>query len=261
MAKRLLSAFHGLAVLGVMAAKKDGRGLAGVAPESDYLYAQYDYNQILVYKDLVTNGASIINNSWTPEYYIATHDFRPRGACGTAEECMEQTRDNLQAYARRPGHRIGHERNLRTHDDRTITLEVNKWFTTYHYADSIVDGVAPADRPIYVWSAGNNNGRRVTADVTIRAADDSVLTVLREGSVVTATSLASVAGLPYYFPDMTLNNLAVAAVDEFYQGPVSDGCGRRDLDAVADCALQQSMRRGGVVVLPCGAGGGELRVA
>ena len=211
--------FHGLAVLGVMAAKKDGRGLAGVAPESDYLYAQYNYPAILVYEDLVTNGASIINNSWTPEYSIATHDFRPRGACGTAEECMEQTRENLQAYARRPGIGLGIN-DLRTHDNRTIALEVNEWFTTYHYADSIVDGVAPADRPIYVWSAGNNNGREVSADVTIRAADDSVLTVLRKGSVVTATSLASVAGLPYYFPDMTLNNLAVAAVDEFYQGHV-----------------------------------------
>ena len=215
--REIAHVFHGLAVLGVMAAKKDGRGLAGVAPESDYLYAQYDYPAILVYEDLVTNGASIINNSWTPEYSIATHDFRPRGACGTAEECMEQARENLQAYARRPDIGLGMN-DLRTHDNRTIALEVNEWFTTYHYADSIVNGVAPADRPIYVWSAGNNNGRRVTADVTIRAADGSDLKVLREGSVVTATSLASVAGLPYYFPDMTLNNLAVAAVDEFYPG-------------------------------------------
>ena len=217
--KEIGEVFHGLAVLGVMAAKKDGRGLAGVAPKSDYLYAHYNYNSILVYEDLVTNGASIINNSWTPEYYIATHDFRPRGACGTAEECMEQARDNLQAYARRSEVGLG-TRNLPTHDGRRITLEVNEWFTTYHYKDSIVDGVAPADRPIYVWSAGNNNGRTVTANITVRAADNSVLTVLRKGSVVTATSLASVAGLPYYFPDMTLNNLAVAAVDEFYRAPV-----------------------------------------
>ena len=213
------SAFHGLAVLGVMAAKKDGRGLAGIAPESDYLYARYNYNQILVYEDLVTNGASIINNSWTPEYYIATHDFRPRGACGTAEECLKQARDNLQAYARRPEIGLG-TRNLQTHDGRTITLEVNKWFTTYHYADSTVDETAPADRPIYVWSAGNNNGRKVHANTTVLAANNDVLTVLRKDSVVTATSLASIAGLPYYFPDMTLNNLAVAAVDEFFRAPV-----------------------------------------
>ena len=214
------NAFHGLAVLGVMAAKKDGKGLAGIAPESDYLYARHNYDPILFYEDLVTNGASIVNNSWTPEFYIATHDFRPRDACSTAEECMEQTRANLQSYARQSNIRLG-ANNLQTHNNRIITVEVNELFTTYDHAARQVDGVNdPADRPIYVWSAGNNNGRKVAANVTLLAADNSVLTVLQKDSVVTATSLASIAGLPYYFPDMTLNNLAVAAVDEFFRQPV-----------------------------------------
>ena len=208
---------HGLAVLGVMAAKKDGRGLAGVAPESDYLYAWYNYDPLFVYHDLVRSGASIINNSWTPEIYIAAHDFRPRGACGTAEACLEQARANLQYYARGRGVALGNP--LHSGERRrnfAIAVEVNELFTTYDHAAQRAGGVSdPADRPIYVWSAGNNNGRDVAADVTIRAADNSVLTVLRKGSVVTATSLAVIAGLPHYFPDMTLNNLAVAAVDEF----------------------------------------------
>ena len=210
-------AFHGIAVLGILAAKKDGEGLAGVAPESDYLYAWYNYDPLFVYHDLVSSGASIINNSWTPEIYIAAHDFRPRGACGTAEACLEQARANLQYYARDRGVALGNP--LHSGERRrnfAITVEVNELFTTYDHAAQRAGGVSdPADRPIYVWSAGNNNGRDVAADVTIRAADNSVLTVLRKGSVVTATSLAVIAGLPHYFPDMTLNNLAVAAVDEF----------------------------------------------
>ena len=219
-----LFASHGIAVLGVMAAQKDGAGLVGIAPESDYLYAWLNYNKISMYANLVTHGASIINNSWSPEYYIATHDFRPRsGACGapegTPEKCFEQTRANLQSYARRPVIGLG-ANNLPTHGGSTIVVEVNELFTTYDHAARQVDGVMdPADRPIYVRSAGNNNGRRVHANITVLAADGEMLTVFRENSVITATSLASIAGLPYYFSDMTLNNLAVAAVDEFDQNP------------------------------------------
>ena len=204
-------AFHGIAVLGVMAAKKDGKGLVGVAPESDYLYAWFNYHPLVVYQDLVTNGASIINNSWTPEFYITAHDFNP---CSPLDSgCRDRARNNLRAYARQEHVGLG-GRNLRLNDNRAIDLEVDELFTNYNHATSQKD-VSPADRPIYVWSAGNNNGRKVTANITIRAADNSILTVLRKDSIVTATALAVIPGLPYYFPDMTLNNLAVAAVDEF----------------------------------------------
>ena len=247
----VLLASHGIAVLGVMAAKKDGRGLVGIAPESDYLYAWYNYNPLLVYKDLVTHGASIINNSWTPEYYIATHDFRPRGNCGSAGTCLEEAMANLRHYARREGIGLGgHE--LPTDDGRKINLEVDELFTTYDYAASKVDGVSnPADRPIYVRSAGNNNGRKVTANITILAANGNILTVLRRNSVITATSLASIAGLPYYFPDMTLNNLAVAAVDEFSQSPAET--------VVGDETLYQSPIAG--FSNPCGEGASSFCLA
>ena len=205
-------AFHGIAVLGVLAAKKDGKGLAGVAPESDYLYAWYNYHPLFVYQDLVTTGASIINNSWTPTFYLTAHDFNP---CSPLDSgCRVSARNNLRAYARGAG-LGGHNVTL---NGFGIDLEVDRLFTDYNHATS-QKNVLPADRPIYVWSAGNNNGRQVTADLTVRAADGNVLTVFREGSVVTATALAVLAGLPYYFPEMTLNNLAVAAVDEFYQNP------------------------------------------
>ena len=205
-------AFHGIAVLGVLAAKKDGKGLAGVAPESDYLYAWYNYHPLFVYQDLVTHGASIINNSWTPTFYLTAHDFNP---CSPLDSgCRDRARNNLRAYARGAG-LGGHNVTL---NGFGIDLEVDELFTDYNHATS-QKNVLPADRPIYVWSAGNNNGRRVTADLTVRAVDGNVLTVFREGSVVTATALAVLAGLPYYFPEMTLNNLAVAAVDEFYQNP------------------------------------------
>ena len=212
-------AFHGIAVLGVLAAKKDGKGLVGVAPKADYLYAWYNYHPLFVYQDLVTTGASIINNSWTPTFYLTAHDFNPCSSGDTFCENNSVTngttaQDNLRAYARGAG-LGGHNVTL---NGFGIDLEVDRLFTDYNHATS-QKNVLPADRPIYVWSAGNNNGRKVTADLTVRAADGSVLTVFREGSVVTATALAVLAGLPHYFPEMTLNNLAVAAVDEFYQNP------------------------------------------
>ena len=207
----IAAAFHGIAVLGVMAAKKDGRGLAGAAPESDYLYAWFNYHPLFVYRDLVTSGASIINNSWTPEFYITAHDFNP---CSPLDSgCRDRARNNLRAYARQEHVGLG-GRNVMLNNNRAIDLEVDELFTNYNYATSQKD-VSPADRPIYVWSAGNNNGRIVTANVTLRAADGRVLKVLREGSRITATALAVMPGLPHYFPEMTLNNLAVAAVDEF----------------------------------------------
>ena len=211
--KGIAAAFHGIAVLGILAAKKDGRGLAGVAPESDYLYAWFNYHPLRVYQDLVTSGASIINNSWTPEFYITAHDFI--NPCSPLDsDCRDSSvRNNLRAYARQEHVGLG-GRNVMLNNNRAIDLEVDELFTNYNYATSQKD-VSPADRPIYVWSAGNNNGRMVTANITVRAADGRVLKVLREGSVVTATALAVLAGLPHYFPDMTLNNLAVAAVDEF----------------------------------------------
>ena len=223
-------AFHGIAVLGILAAKKNGRGLSGVAPESGYLYAWINYDRISLYSDLVTNGASIINNSWLPNADLVTaRDFRPRGDCENSgksetEECLEKARANLQYYAR--DFKIGLGSNsVFTRDGDTITVEVNELFSAYDYADQRVDGIFyPADRPIYVWAAGNNNGMTVTANLTVRAAPSGgvirvgggdTLTILRKGSVVAADSPAVIAGLPYYFPDMTLNNLAVAAVNGF----------------------------------------------
>ena len=167
----------------------------------------------------MTTGASIINNSWTPTFYLTAHDFNPCPSDFPSDPgCLNAkttAQDNLRAYARSAG--LG--RHNVTLNGFGIDLEVDELFTDYNHATS-QKNVLPADRPIYVWSAGNNNGRRVTADLTVRAADDTVLKVFREGSVITASALAVLAGLPHYFPEMSLNNLAVAAVDEFYQNPV-----------------------------------------
>ena len=236
--KGIESAFHGIAVLGILAAKKDGRGLAGVAPESDYLYAWISYDKISLYSDLVRNGASIINNSWLPNADLITaHDFRPRGDCENSENsgteaCLAKARANLQHYARSLEIGLG-SNSVLTHDGYTITVEVNELFTAYDYADQIVGGIwHPADRPIYVWAAGNNNKQTVTKNLTIRAPSSldnfrgDILTIFQKDSVVPADSPAVIAGLPYYFPMMTLNNLAVAAVDGYarpHQTVTADG--------------------------------------
>ena len=186
---------HGIAVLGVMAAKKDGRGLTGIAPESDYLYAVASSsthpNVVGGYHNLVAGGASIINSSWGKRY-VTAHDYLPTDG----ENVMESARANLRAYVKRQS---GNYPNL---DD---------WLRgKFSSADPLP---APADRPIYVRAAGNWHGSRLFFEtITVEAADDSVLKVLHNGHVVNATVPGLWAGLPEFFPELTLNNLAVAAV-------------------------------------------------
>ena len=186
---------HGIAVLGVMAAKKDGRGLTGIAPESDYLYAVASSsthpNVVGGYHNLVAGGASIINSSWGKRY-VTAHDYLP----ADGENVMESARANLRAYVKRQS---GNYPNL---DD---------WLRgKFSSADPLP---APADRPIYVRAAGNDHGGQLHfRNITVEAADDSVLKILPNGYVVNATVPDVWAGLPEFFPELTLNNLAVAAV-------------------------------------------------
>ena len=186
---------HGIAVLGVMAAKKDGRGLTGIAPESDYLYAvsysHTDPNIAEGYHNLVSGGASIINSSWGVKYLTA-HDYIP----ADGENVMESARANLRAYVKRQSGNYP---------------ELDDWLRgKFSSADPLP---APADRPIFVRSAGNWHGSRLFFEtITVEAADDSVLKVLHNGHVVNATVPGVWPGLPEFFPELTLNNLAVAAV-------------------------------------------------
>ena len=186
---------HGIAVMGVMAAKKNGRGLTGIAPESDYLYAVASSsthpNIVGGYHDLVVGGASVINSSWG-EYYLTAHDYIP----ADGENVMESARANLRAYVKRQSGNYP---------------ELDDWLRgKFTSADPLP---APADRPIFVRGAGNDHGNRLFFEtITVEAADDSVLKVLHNGHVVNATVPGLWAGLPEFFPELTLNNLAVAAV-------------------------------------------------
>ena len=188
---------HGIAVLGVMAAKKDGRGLTGIAPEANYLYA---LNRIpssptyaTGYNYLVAGGASIINSSWGRKYLTA-HDYIPTDG----ENVMERTRANLRAAL----------------DPNRAVLEPNYLHVDYWFRGDFGSGAPPpADRPIFVRGTGNYHGSRLFFEtITVEAADDSVLKVLHDGHVVNATVPGLWAGLPEFFPELTLNNLAVAAV-------------------------------------------------
>ena len=192
-----VDALHGIAVLGVMAAKKDGRGLTGIAPEADYLYAlsstPNNVNIAEGYHNLVANGAGIINSSWGADDYRTAHHYLP----ADGENVMESARANLRTFVK-----------VRTRG----YPELDDWLRgKFSSADSLP---APADRPIYVRSAGNQHGfRMLFAVVTVKAADGSVLRVLRDdGTKVNATVPGVLAGLPEFFPELTLNNLAVAAV-------------------------------------------------
>ena len=195
-------AFHGVAVLGVMAAQKDGKGLVGVAPEADYVYGNIrgTIGTYSLFEDLTDYGADIFNHSWAPGGAISADDFADPGGD------ISKTRANLREYALRQG--------LGAWWENDFGVRVNAV-----YIDDIERGrfnpedahLPPADRPIHVWSAGNNHGRRITADINLLDADGNLLRTLPAGPV-NATVPSVLAGMPKYFPELTLNHLAVAAV-------------------------------------------------
>ena len=231
-------AAHGIAVVGVLAAQRNGVGPVGVAPEADYLYHNingiehlphpllYPLGNYLAYANLFEKGASIFNNSWDAGEPLTAHDF--------------QTRENLRAQGirERLGY-INHDAPL-TPENEGVTVWVDDLFGGELRRSAEAPDL-PADRPLFVWAAGNYNGRTITANISALAADGATLTVLQSGSVITATALSYVAGLPYYFPDMTLNNIAVAATGTEIAETIDNGVVLRQ-HRIADFAN------------PCGAG-------
>ena len=187
----IADAAHGIAVAGIMAAKKDGNGLTGAAPESDYLYGRViTSDRTGLYERIIAAGASILNNSWTPERYVAARDFRAEDENGGLDAA--QTQANLRSY-------------LRSANMGKDGLEGDELLSQSGLFPD------PADRPIFVWSAGNNNGQVVSAEVNLTMHGGRIL---EKGTVISATVLATLPGLPRYFPELTLNNLAVAAVND-----------------------------------------------
>ena len=184
-------AAHGIAVAGIMAAKKNGDGLVGVAPESDYLYGRVNTSDRAgLYERVIAAGASILNNSWAPELYVAASDFRAEDANGGLD--LAQTQANLRSY-------------LRSVNMGKDNLEGDELLSQSGLFPD------PADRPIFVWSAGNNNGQVTPAEINLTMHGGRIL---EKGTVISATALATLPGLPRYFPELTLNNLAVAAVND-----------------------------------------------
>ena len=177
---------HPVAVAGIIAARKDDRGLVGVAPEAEFVYGNVNgfLRAPTLASLLIDSGASVINNSWTTDFYIAARDFRSYDEFGNFDPA--QTRANLRSYLASEG--FGDE---------------NFFSQAGRFSD-------PADRPIFVWTAGNSQGRRVTAAVDLsRFGGPS----LEEGRIIEASSPGILSGLPEFFPELALNNIAVAAVD------------------------------------------------
>ena len=188
-------AWHGIAVAGIMAAQKNGRGLVGVAPEAGYVYGHANAPDTPgIFEAMIEAGAEIINNSWTPGYWVEAHHFRAENEDGELD--LEQTRENLDHYLWHRGMLPGKPEEVSVAD-------------FYGQADR-----HPSERTIFVWSAGNNFGRRITATINLKHYGGPVLD---KGGTVAADSLAVVPGLSYYFSDLTLNNVAVAAVNESSQ--------------------------------------------
>ena len=143
---------------------------------------------------MIEAGAEIINNSWTPGYWVEAHHFRAENEDGELD--LEQTRENLDHYLWHRGMLPGEPEEVSVAD-------------FYGQSDR-----HPSERTIFVWSAGNNFGRRITATINLKHYGGPVLD---KGGTVAADSLAVVPGLSYYFSDLTLNNVGVAAISEFSQ--------------------------------------------
>ena len=196
-------AFHGVAVLGVMAARKDGKGLVGVAPEADYLYGNVNgtIGTFSLVRILAEGGADIFNHSWGPEEFITADDFADPGGN------LAKTRANLREYALRNGFGAWRENifGVRITGLYIDEIERGRFSIEENY-------LPPADRQIHVWSAGNYHLDSITVDIQLRDANGDPLRILRAGNVVNATVPGVFAGLPKYFPELTLNHLAVAAL-------------------------------------------------
>ena len=195
-------AFHALAVVGVMAAKKDGIGVAGIAPEADYVFGNVNYVHVpSIMGSLVANGASIINNSWGPvPGFVKTTDLEQRDRNGKVD--VRKTQENLRQFLS----------TFQFREDNGTRLFVDDLLGDFFAED-------PADRPVFGWTTGNDHGAELPEAIIVTAADGTVLKTLREGDVINGDSPGDVGGLSRYFPALTLNNLAVAAVDGFLDGP------------------------------------------
>ena len=196
-------AFHGVAVLGVMAAKKDGKGLTGIAPEADYLYGNVNgtVGTFPLFRILAERDVDIFNHSWGPAAFITADNFADPGGD------LEKTRANLREYALRNGLGAWSENNFRVRITALYIDEIERG--RFNLED---DYLPPADRHIHVWSAGNYHNDLLTVNITLLDANRNLLRILPAGSRVNATVPGVFAGLPKYFPELTLNHLAVAAL-------------------------------------------------
>ena len=191
-------ASHAIAVVGIMAAQKNGEGVVGVAPEANYMFGNVngtipDFNLM---RTATERGAHIINNSWTPELFVAARDF--------VEGADVLTRANLREFGKRNGMAAVYPSSGRTvHIDELLRgkFTLNGSF------------IPIPDRPVYVWTTGNNRGRTITVtNITVQSASGYALKTLSVGTTVDADSPGGFSGLPEFFPELTLNNIAVAAV-------------------------------------------------
>ena len=118
------NAGHVIAVIGIMAAQKDGYGVAGVAPGADYAYAHSSYDW-----DNESSGVEIVNYSIGPSAYIPITSYATLDENGAT--LTMATRENMLSDEIWP---------------LSLTLRLEH-----------VNTHAPADRRINVMAAGNES--------------------------------------------------------------------------------------------------------
>ena len=203
-------AFHGIAVAGIIAAKDNGIGPTGVAPEADILYNVINFRYAVpVFREVIGAGAEIVNNSWglaRPGLLVGDFQHPDGGDAGRTK-----TRENIVNFL--------HENAVGDDNPSASNPGAVTYPAFVHQGER-----DPADRAIYVWAAGNMNGMRLTEDLDLRDFElpHGNAPFKPAGTVINADRPALVAGLPHYFPEMTLSHIAVAAVNEFAT-PVTTG--------------------------------------
>ena len=209
------AADHALAVMGIMAAKKDGDGLVGVAPEADYLFHSGGERFSAIAERLADAGAFVINNSWGPAFLVSASHFRQEDENGNLN--LSATRDRIQEFVRFLGF------------ESVETMSQAGRFPN------------PADRPILAWAAGNDRGHVVSEDDAwnkIRYTNGRVENFYPIGKTLFFNEPDLHAGLARYFPDLAQNNLAVVAVNEFAPGrqdPIVGFSARCGPDSASHC--------------------------
>ena len=184
-------AAHGIAVAGILAAKRDGVGVHGVAPEAELLYGNF-LDAGIVSGEAVGRGhvasvvasmadkASFVNNSWGIGFLQVTHYAAHDGG---GELDLPATRANLSAFIA---------------DNAPGLLDALRQ-----------EDKDDADKAVFVWAAGNERGWVYPGD---------------------GRAPGVAAGLPYYFPELKVNNLAVVSSPYLVRDDDEDG-GRQPVES------------------------------